>query len=116
MNRDALTSLLLPVEHQARLALVPEQREGIAPILQDELEQLREVRSDLAATTSRRDRFFLICEARWIREEADNRIEMLLNDSQQPAWEDIRQIRRAELRDSLQRYADFPHSHPPVEE
>jgi len=116
MDRDSLTPLLLPLNQQAQLALRSEQRERIAPILQDELEQLREVRTDLAATTSRRDRFFLICEARWIREEADNRIEMLLSDAQQLPWEEIRQIRRAELRDSLQRYADFPHSHPPIDE
>lgn len=106
--------LLLPADQQFRLRLTAGQRAQLGPILHAEFEQLRELRSDLAATPSRRDRFFLICEARWIREEADNQIESLLADAQQLIWEDIRTERRAELRDSFQRHADFPHSHPPM--
>jgi hypothetical protein len=102
---------LLSTADQARLRLAPAQREQIVPILQDEAGQLNEVRTDLVATASRRDRFFLICEARWIREEADNRIEALLEDAQQDTWDDIRDQRRAALRDEFQRHATFPPFH-----
>jgi len=108
----AVFSALLSSADQARLQLASTQRELISPILQDEAEQLNDVRSDLMATPSRRDRFFLICEARWIREEADNRIEALLEPGQQDAWDDIRDQRRAALRDEFQRHATFPPFHP----
>jgi hypothetical protein len=108
----AFLAALLSAADQARLRLVPGQREQIVPILQDEAEQLNELRADLVATPSRRDRFFLICEARWIREEADNRIEALLEHNQQDAWDDIRDQRRAALRDEFQRHATFPPFHP----
>ena len=104
-------NLHLAVSQQARLRLTPAQEELIIPILRDEFEQLRELRADLVATPSHRDRFFLICEARWIREEADNRIEQLLTDAQQAVWEAIRNERRAEMRDELQR--NSPGSSPP---
>jgi len=107
--------LHLPADQLARLRLTAEQETQVAPILQDEFEQLRELRSDLTSTPSHRDRFFLVCEARWIREEADNRVEQLLTDAQQRAWEDIRNERRAEMRDEFQRHApgSFP-SNPPI--
>jgi len=104
-------SLHLLPDQQARLGLSPAQEETVMPILQDEFEQLHELRADLAVTPSHRDRFFLICEARWIREEADNRIEQLLTDAQQSIWEEIRDERRAEMRDEFQRHAGG--SHPP---
>jgi hypothetical protein len=104
----AVSSTLLSAADQARLRLTAEQREQVSPILLDEAEQLSEVRADLLATPSRRDRFFLICEARWIREEADNRIEALLQENQQDTWDDIRDHRRAALRDEFQRHATFP--------
>jgi hypothetical protein len=101
---------LLPGQ-QTRLGLSPAQEELVMPILQDEFEQLQELRADLAATPSHRDRFFLVCEARWIREEADNRIEQLLTDAQQSVWEEIRDERRSDMRDEFQRNAGG--SHPP---
>lgn len=104
-------NLHLAASQQARLRLTPAQEELIIPILQDEFEQLHELRADLAATPSHRDRFFLVCEARWIREEADNRIEQLLPDAQQAIWDEIRNERRADMRDEFQRHAAG--SHPP---
>jgi hypothetical protein len=104
-------SLHLLPNQQTRLALSPAQEELVMPILQDEFEQLLGLRADLAATPSHRDRFFLVCEARWIREEADNRIEQFLTDAQQSIWEEIRDERRAEMRDEFQRHA--PGSNPP---
>jgi len=103
--------LYLAATQQARLRLTPAQEELILPILHDEFEQLLELRDDLLATPSHRDRFFLVCEARWIREEADNHIEQLLTDAQQSAWEEIRNERRAEMRDEFQRHG--PGSNPP---
>lgn len=111
MNPAGHPNLHLPASQQARLQLAPAQEERVAPILQEEFEQLRELRADLATTPSHRDRFFLVCEARWIREEADNLIEQLLTDAQQTVWEEIRQERRAEMRDEFQRHA--PGSNPP---
>lgn len=111
MNPTAHIALHLPADQQARLHLAPAQEEQVAPILQDEFEQLDEVRADLAATPSHRDRFFLVCEARWIREESDNRIEQLLTDAQQKIWEEIRDERRAEMRDEFQRHASMPPFH-----
>ncbi|MES1167487.1 MAG: hypothetical protein ABUL68_05730 [Pseudomonadota bacterium] len=111
MNPTANIALHLPADQQARLHLAPAQEEQVAPILQDEFEQLDEVRADRAATPSHRDRFFLVCEARWIREESDNRIEQLLTDAQQKIWEEIRDERRAEMRDEFQRHASMPPFH-----
>src|SRR6187551_3401176 len=108
MEPFVLSSLLSSAD-QARLRLAPAQQEQILPILQDEAGQLNEVRTDLVATPSRRDRFFLICEARWIREEADNRIEQLLTDAQQSVWEEIRDERRSDMRDEFQRNAGGSH-------
>jgi hypothetical protein len=114
MNPAGNPHLHLAADQQARLRLTPAQEEKVVPILQDEFEQLRELRTDLAATPSHRDRFFLICEARWIREEADNFIEQLLTDAQQRVWEDIRNERRAEMRDEFQRHGSgSAPSHPP---
>jgi len=105
MNPAGHPSLRLPPSQQSKLGLTSAQEELVAPILDDEFEQLHALRADLAATPSHRDRFFLICEARWIREEADNRIEQLLTDAQQVIWEEIRNERRAEMRDEFQRHA-----------
>ena len=113
MEHALYPALLLPADQQARLRLTSDQRERMAPVLFEEYEQLHGLRRELSDTPSRRDRFFLICEARWIREEADNEIENFLTDAQQRIWEDIRDERRAELRDQFQRHADFPHSRPP---
>ena len=111
MNAARQPNLHLLPSQQARLGLTPAQEELVMPILQDEFEQLLELRADLVATPSHRDRFFLVCEARWIREEADNRIEQLLTDAQQSIWEEIRDERRADMRDEFQRHA--PGSNPP---
>lgn len=111
MNPAGYPHLHLAADQQARLQLTSEQGEKVAPILQDEFDQLRELFADLVATPSHRDRFFLICEARWIREEADNLIEQLLSDAQQLVWEEIRNERRAEMRDEFQRHG--PGSSPP---
>ncbi len=113
MNPTEHIALHLLADQQDRLHLAPAQEEKVASILQDEFEQLAELRTDLAATPSHRDRFFLVCEARWIREEADNRIEQLLDDAQQKIWEEIRDERRSEMRDELQRHATGPWSQPP---
>ena len=111
MNSAGQPSLHLLPNQQTRLGLSPAQEELVTPILQDEFEQLLELRADLVATPSHRDRFFLICEARWIREETDNRVEQLLTDAQQSIWEEIRDERRADMRDEFQRNASG--SHPP---
>jgi hypothetical protein len=108
MDRDGNLALHLAADQLARLRFTSEQERKVAPILRDEFEQLRELRADLAATSSHRDRFFLICEARWIREETDNFIERLLTDAQQRVWQDIRDERRAEMRDELQRHGSAP--------
>jgi hypothetical protein len=111
-----LTILLLSAAHQARLQLVAEQRFRLAALLQEEFEELQELRSDFAAATTRRDRFFLACEARCIREDTDNRIDEVLTTAQRREWEEIRDDRRAELRAELQRHASgvpFPFSKEP---
>jgi protein CpxP len=81
--------------HQAKkmakaLNLTPDQVSKIEPILADRAQQVQSLRSDTTLAPGDRK-----AKMHGIRQDSDNRIEAILNDTQKQQYEQIKQSRKA---------------------
>jgi CubicO group peptidase (beta-lactamase class C family) len=85
---------------EERLALTPDQKERLRPVLQDELQQLKALREQQqSGNNSRRDRRKLARDFRHIQSETDKKLRAILSASQMTEMKKIREEWRQQLRD-----------------
>ena len=100
VDADKLKARL--ADYQARLQLTPEQKEQLTPILRDDLEWLRDWKVRFTNQHNRRDRRQLLRELRGHQGTVEKQIEPLLTAAQQKTWKQIRDERRAEIKQAYQ--------------
>ena len=91
--------------YQDRLQLTPAQQEQLKPILEADLEWLRQWHIRLQGEHSRRDRRQLMREARGHQVTVEKQIEPLLSAAQLKTWQQIRTELRAEVKAAYQKRA-----------
>jgi periplasmic protein CpxP/Spy len=86
-----------------KLGLTPDQQAQLEPILAERQHELRSVRSD--STLAQQDR---VAKVRGIRQDSNNKIEAILNDTQKQQFEQMKQERRAHRQQHSQEQSDSP--------
>lgn len=87
---------------EERLALTPEQKEQVRPILQEELQQLKALRENMQdGGGNRRQRRRALKDAREIQTEADKKLRGILSESQMAELKKIREEWRAQARERM---------------
>jgi CubicO group peptidase (beta-lactamase class C family) len=90
-------------EIEERLALTPDQKEQLRPVLVDELQQLKALREkhqdDDGGRASRRDRRKMAKDFRHVQSETDKKLRAILSETQMAEMKKIREEWRQQLRE-----------------
>jgi hypothetical protein len=91
---------------RSRLGLTPEQEEKLAPLFQERLAQLQELRQRLEQAPSRQDKRALLREGKQQADAFNRKVEGVLDVRQKQEWQELRDETREKVKERIEEKRD----------